>query len=228
MHKCESGGTFILQGDEILDPPARAIYLLHPHALFTEGVSLFAMTHLISPGSTLLIDKHLYYLSPLGMVWIVMVGGCDVGPLVHSHVKTVLGRGRRVVLFPGGFMEATDFSRCHETLYIHMYTYWMRMAREHSYGVYSIFGYNLAGRYLQQSSWMLPLRLKLSRRCIPSILPSGIVMSTAETSPVYMYGRRIAPHEDTLASIRDGLLQTIEAHEKIHGRSVLYNVRTEI
>ena len=221
------GPMFIHNGDDeqVLGP---SIHLLHPHALFTEGINYYAMSRLRKKEMVLLIDRYLYYCSPLGMVAIVMFGCVDVVPLVHGRIQELLACGTNVLVVPGGFVEAADFSRHHETLYLHMYPYWMRMAREYpSYCLYSTFGYNLAGRFFQQSSFLQDMRLHLARRGLIGIFPKGIATTSSE-EPIYMYTRRIRPDSDTLSSIQSSLRSTIDAHAAKHlGSRITYRIRTE-
>jgi hypothetical protein len=223
-----SGPTFIKGGDELPDEQSRPlIHLLHPHALFTEGITMYAMTQLANPNhrkTVVLLDRFLYHFSPLGMVLIAMSGPFEPSPLSHLRIKSLLLQGRSVVVCPGGFMETADFSRTHETIYLHMYTYWMRMAREYSCDLYSTIGYNLAGRYFKQSSYFQNLRLSLARRGLPGIFPTAIV-NTPPESPTYIYSHRIRPESDTLSMIRDSMRHTIDTHERIHGASIKYNIQ---
>jgi hypothetical protein len=181
--------------------------------------------HTTFTNTVVLIDKWLYRLSPLGMVWMMMCGCPEVCPLVHARIKDVLVRGKSVIVFPGGFMEIADFSHSHETLYLHMYPYWMRMAREYMCDAYTTVGYNLAGRNFQQSSWLQDQRLSMARRSIPGILPIGIVGTRPEI-PVYMLTHQIDPVRDTLESIRDSIRQRLDIHENIHGVGINYVIRT--
>jgi hypothetical protein len=221
------GPVFIRDGDEDITT-GPSIHLLHPHALFTEGVNYYTMSHLCEKGVVLLIDKYLYYSSPLGMVFIVMIGCMDVAPLVHGRIKELLGHGANLVVIPGGFVEAADFSMDHETLYLHMYPYWMRMTREYpSYRLYSTFGYNLASRFFKQSSYMKEMRLCLARRGLIGICPTGIAFTSLD-EPIFMYTQRINPESDTLASIRSSLRCIIDAHDmKQLGSRITYRILTE-
>jgi hypothetical protein len=217
---------FIMDGESIT--PGPSIHLLHPHALFTEGVNYYAMSHLCEKGCVILIDKYLYYASPLGMLFIVMLGCKDVAPLVHGRIKELLGRGTNLIVIPGGFLEAADFSRHHETVYLHMYPYWMRMAREYpSYRLYSTFGYNLAGRFFQQSSYMKETRLRLARRGLIGVCPMGIACTSLD-KPIFMYTQRIHPDIDTLLSIKLSFRRIIDAHDaKQLGSRIKYRIITE-
>ena len=208
--------------------PGPSIHLVHPHALFTLGINSYIFGHLPHRERVLLISKYLYYLSPMGMLYIVMSGYADVAPLVHGRVKELLVSGANLVVVPGGFVEAADFSRQHESLYLHMYPYWMRMAREYpTYSMYSIFGYNLAGHFFQQAPYLKPLRLALARRGLIGVCPSGFSLRR-RLEPVYMYTQRIRPDSDTLESIRASLRRTIDTHDKKRrGARINYVIRTE-
>ena len=202
------------------------IHLLHPHALFTEGLFVYAQMNLGHFHPVLCIDKHLYYLSPLGMVFLRM-SGLESAPLIHAQIKDYLAQGRTLILSPGGFLEAAAYTRDKETLYLHMYPYWMRMAREYSCDVFTTFGYNLASRYFQQSSLLREVRTALAKRNLPGILPSGL-SGTPFEEPIYMYTQQIHPHTDTLDTIRASMRKTIDKHEKTHGTRISYVIRTTV
>lgn len=164
----------------------------------------------------MLLDKYLYYLSPLGMVWLEMCGCPGTGPLIHSQIKDLLRQKTSILVFPGGFMEVAGFCRSHETLYLHMYPYWMHMAREFACDAYTTIGYNLAGRYFQQSSLLRSFRLFLARNCLPGIFPIGII-GTSHDVPVYLLTHQIDPDHDTLDSIQDSIRIALDTHENING-----------
>jgi hypothetical protein len=197
------------------------INFVHPHGLFTEVVTTWMCSGF--PGQTsydkqiILIDFYLYYFSPMTGMIITMASGCQLGPLSHRQIQQHLIAGRSIYTSAGGFMEATDMSDHHENLYIHMYSYWMWLARSNpSYRIRSIFAFNQSTRHFTQSPVLLNTRLSLARRSIPGILPTGL-SKTPSCTPVHLNVLTINPHTDTLQSIADTMLSKVTAVDLASG-----------
>jgi hypothetical protein len=214
---------YIHSGDDMaLDTDVPTINLIHPHGLFTEVMNAWLIGHVFTVKKCydkhiILVDFYLFYLSPILGMLSSMVSGVQLGPLSHRQIKQHLAAGRSIYVSAGGFMEATDMSDHHENLYIHMYSYWMWLARNNpSYRIRSIFGRNLSTRHFTQSTFLLNTRLSLARRSIPAILPSGL-SKTPSCTPVYLNVLNIDPHTDTLQSIADTMQSTITTVDQASG-----------
>jgi hypothetical protein len=213
---------YVYSGDDMaIDIEVPTINLVHPHGLFTEVINMWMTSG--SAGKTfydkqiVLVDFYFYYLSPIAGMMCSMTAGSQLGPLSHRQIKQHLAAGMSIYVSAGGFMEATDMSDHHENLYIHMYSYWMWLARSNpSYRIRSIFGINLSTRYFTQSSFLLNTRLSLARRSIPAILPSGLSKAPLCT-PVHLNVLNIDPHTDTLQSIADAMQSTLTTADLASG-----------
>jgi hypothetical protein len=214
--------SFELSGDVLVSAGVRpTLTLVHPHAMFAECVSMWGNDIHPGPGKyhsrVMFIDRYLYYFSPLGVLIMTVISGSTVAPLIHKRIKRYLAEGRSLFVLPGGFCEATDYTSHHENLYLHMYPYWMWLAREHpAYILQSVYGFNLSSRYYTQSAALLQTRLNLARRSLPGILPSGIVMSPT-TDAIHLRVKTLNPHTDTLQDIADAMLATLTERDLAHG-----------
>ena len=152
-----------------------SIQLMHPHGLWTEAGALCALLTRYEEMTKMvvLIDRTLYYGSPVGVLCVEMLTGIAFSYLTHQNVQTVLRDGKSILVYPGGFLELADFDDTRETLYTHMYGYWLRMAKE--------YGADLASSGREIRRWC-------ARRRIPCILPKGI---------------RHVPHDATVDTVSD-------------------------
>ena len=147
-------------------PPT--VYAMHPHGVFSMGwATLFTQPEL---ADVRWCFAHILYRAPFFKAFVSMMGypaSADKG-----HFLKLLKRKLNIALLPGGFEEATISSAAADRVYIAKRKGWVKYALQHGYSITPVYNFGERECYANLQ-FMMPLRLWLSTKGIPGVLPFG-------------------------------------------------------
>jgi hypothetical protein len=113
---------------------------------------------------------HVLYCSPMFKAFVSMMG--YPASADKTHFLRLMKKRHNIALLPGGFEEATISCSTADRVYIKSRKGWVKYALQHGYSITPVYNFGERECYANLQ-WLMPLRLWLSTKGLPGILPWG-------------------------------------------------------